>query len=101
MGKQGVLLEDGVDLPLMGRDVINPHAVKKHVARGGRLKTADNAQRRGFAAPGGAEQREEFLIVDIQVDVIQNDVLVKLHHAIRQADELLGHVSSPISLIMT
>jgi len=102
MGKQGVLLEDRVDLPLMGRHVVDPRAVKEHVARGGLLKAADDAQHGGLAAPGGAQQREKFLIVDIQVNVVQNDVLVKPHHAIRQADQLLGHVSSPVSFgIMT
>ena len=97
VGEQGILLKDGIDLPLMRRNVINPHAVKKHVAGGRLLKAADDTERRGFAAPGGTEQREEFLVVDIKVDMVQNDVVVKFHEAIRQADQFLGHVSSPIS----
>ena len=97
VGEQGVLLKDGIDLPLMGRNVINPHAVEEHIAGGGLLKAADDTKCRGLATPGGAKQREEFLVIDIKVDVVQNDVVVKFHEAIRQADQFLGHVSSPIS----
>ena len=53
VGEQGVLLEDGIDLPLIGRNVINPHTVKEDVsARRGR-EAADNPQCGGFTAPTG------------------------------------------------
>ena len=80
----------------MGRNIINPHAVEKHVSRGGRLKTTDDPQSGCLATATGAEQREEFLIVDIEVDGVQHDLIIKHHSEIRQADELFGHLSSPV-----
>ena len=51
--EERVLLEDGVDLPLVGRNVIDPHTVEEHVAAGGRREAADDPQRRGLAAAAG------------------------------------------------
>ena len=65
MGEEGVPLEYGIDGPLVGRNIIDPHAVKKNVPLCGRLKTADDTERGGFAAPTGTQQREEFLIVNV------------------------------------
>ena len=100
VGEQGVFLKDRIDGPLVGRDRIHPHAVEQHIARGGRLKTTDDAQGGGLAASTGAKQREEFLIIDIQVDVIKHDLVVESHGTVVQADQLFGHVSSPISKII-
>ena len=95
--KQGVPLEYGVHRPLVGRDVIDPHAVKQNVPGGRQQKPAYNPKRGCLAAPAGAQQREELLIVDIQIDVVEHDLVAVGHHAVPQADQLLGHVSSPIS----
>ena len=54
MGKQRVLLEYGVDRPLIGRNVIDPHPVKQNIPRGGRLKTTDDAKGGRLAAAAGA-----------------------------------------------
>ena len=67
VGEQGVFLKDGVDLPFIGRNVINPHTVEQNVSRRGRREAADDPQRGGFAAPTGAKQCEEFLIIDIEI----------------------------------
>ena len=53
VGEQGVFLEHRVDLPLMGRNVINPHTVKEDVSRRRCREAADNPQRGGLAAPAG------------------------------------------------
>ena len=100
MGEQGVFLKDRIDGPLIRRDRIHPHAVEQHITRGGRLKTTDDAQSGGLAASTGTKQREEFLIIDIQVDVIKHDLVVESHGTVVQADQLFGHVSSPISKII-
>ena len=65
MGEEGVPLEHRVDGPFMGRNVIDPHTVKKNVPLCGRLKTANDTKCGGFAAPTGTQQCEEFLIVDV------------------------------------
>ena len=97
VGEQGVALEHGVDGPLVGRDRIDPHAVKKNIPGGGLLKTADNSKRGRLAAPTGTQQREELLVIDIQVDVVQHDLAVKSHGTVGQADQFLRHISSPFS----
>ena len=63
--EQGVLLENGVDLPLIGRNVINPHTVEQDVSRRRRRETSNDPQRGGFTAPAGSEQREELLVIDV------------------------------------
>ena len=80
----------------MRRDIIDPLAVKGHVAACGRGKPAYDTQRRGLAAPTGAQQREEFGIVDVKIDVIENQLVVKRHAEIPQANQLFGHLSSSI-----
>ena len=53
VGEQRIFLKDGIDLPLIGRNVINPHTVKEDVsARRGR-EAANNPQCGGFTAPTG------------------------------------------------
>ena len=68
--KQRILLEYRVDLTFVRRDIIDPHAVKKHVAAGGLYKAADDPERGGLAAAGWTQQREEFLIIKIQVNIV-------------------------------
>ena len=95
--EQGVFLENGVDLPLIGRDVINPHTVEQDISRRRRRETSDDTQRGGFAAPAGSEKCEELFVIDIKVNVIENRLVVECHAEIPQANQLFGHVSSPIS----
>ena len=99
MREQRILLEHRVDLPLMRRDIINPHTVKGDVSRRGRRETADNPQRCGLATAAGAQKCEEFRIVDIQIDVIENQLVVKRHAEVPQANQLFGHLSSPVRKI--
>ena len=95
MGEQGVFLKHGVHLPPVRRNIINPHTVEKHIPGGRLLKTTDDTQGGRLAATAGAEQCEEFLVIDIQVDGVQDDLVVEHHAAIRQADEFFGHYPPP------
>ena len=100
MGKEGVALEDRIDLAFMGRDIINPHTVKQHIT-GSRLgKATDDPQGRGLAATAGAQQCEELGIIDIEVYVVQNNFTVIRHADVGKANELFGHLSSPIPLFI-
>ena len=54
--EQGVTLEHGVDLSFIGGHIVDPLTVKEHIAVGGCQKTTDDAQGRGLAAAGGAQQ---------------------------------------------
>ena len=58
---------------------INPHTVKKDIARRGRLESANNSECGCFAAPTRTQQCEEFFIVYIEVDIIENKLVVKRH----------------------
>ena len=97
--EQGVFLENGIDLPLIGRNVINPHTVEQDVSGRRSREAANDPQRGGLTAPAGSEQCEEFFVIDIKIDVIQYRFVVKRHAQVPQANQLFGHVSSPISII--
>ena len=95
MREQGIALKHGVDLAFVGRYVIEYRSVKGHRAGGGGQKPADDPQRGGFAAAGRAEQCEEFMIIDIKIDVVENTLPVELHGKIPESDEFLGHYPPP------
>ena len=69
MRKQRVLLEDRVDVPLVGRKRRYIFSVEIHAAFVGVFEPRDDAQRRGLATTGRAQHRDEFVIVDVQGDV--------------------------------
>ncbi len=95
--EQGVFLENGVDLPLIGRTSLiltpsNRTSPDVGVAKPPMIRSVVV-----FAAPAGSEKCEELFAVDIQIDVIENRLVVECHAEIPQANQLFGHVSSPIS----
>ncbi len=96
--EQRVPLEHGVDLPLVGRYIVDALAVEQYIAGCGRKKAADDPEHCGFSASAGTQQSKKFLVIDVQVDVVENRLSVlECHGEIREANELVGHVSSPIS----
>ena len=95
MRKKGITLEHGVDLPLVGRNVVDDLPVKRHRAGSRRQKAADDPKRCGLAAAGGAEQCEEFVIVEIKIDAVENTLPVELHGQVLESDEFLGHYPPP------
>ena len=64
-----VVLEDEGDVAIGGAQVLDRLAVEQDVARVDLLEAGDGAQRRGLAAARGAEEDDEFLVLDRQVDV--------------------------------
>ena len=87
MREQRVLLEYRVDGTLIRRQVVYPLAVKINIALVRRFKAADNPQRRRLAAARGSEERNEFLVADIQVDVFQNRRVLKGFRYVFQFDK--------------
>ena len=67
--EQRVPLKNGVDLPLVGGNVVDPFPVEKDVARVGRFKSADQAEGRGLSASGRTEQSHELFVPDIQIHI--------------------------------
>ena len=99
VGEESVLLEDGVDLALVGRDADDVLAVEEDLALARLQKAAENAQKRRFAAARGAEQRDELIFVNVKRDALENDLSVlKALDDVLELDKLLlffSHV--PIS----
>ena len=52
-------------------------AVEHDAARGRRLEARKHAQQRGLAAARGAEQREEFALVDVERQIVDRDDLAE------------------------
>ena len=99
MREQRITLEYRVDFSLIGRNVIDPFPIEKDITGSGLKETSYNTQRCRFAAAGRAEQCEKFFIFDAEVNTVKNDLIVKRHGTVDQADELFGHLSSPISVV--
>ena len=57
--EQRIALEHGVDLALVGRNIVQALAVKEYIAGIRLLEAADDTQRGRFAAAGRAQQRDE------------------------------------------
>ncbi|MFN8662242.1 MAG: hypothetical protein U0075_10150 [Thermomicrobiales bacterium] len=57
-----------------------------------RLEQVDAAQQRRFAAAGGADQADDFVVLHHQVDVLQNQMLaIRLVEAIDLQKEIRPH----------
>ena len=77
MGIKGVVLEDHGDVPVFGLHIIDDLSVDLQGAAGDVFQTSDHPQRGGFAAAGGTDEDHEFLILNLQVEVVDShDVLV-------------------------
>ena len=70
MGEEGVILEDGVDITLIRRQVGHVLAVQQNLARGGLVEPGDHAQTGGLAAAGGTEHGEELTILNIKCHIV-------------------------------
>ena len=99
MREQSIALEDGVDLPLIGRHVRDLLSVKQHTAGSGRQEAADDPQSGGFTAAGRAQQREKFMVIKIEVDTVKYPLPVELHGKVLESDEFLSHYPPPFLCI--
>ena len=94
VGEKSVALEDGVDVSLVGGNIVYVLAHENNVTLVGRLETADKAQSGGFAATGGTQQGKKLLVIYIKVDMIQNYLTVIGLGDVFQLDNLF-HVQCP------
>ena len=70
------VLEDDAHLTaqvghLAAAQVGNVLAQHRHLAGGGQLLAQDELEQRGFAGTGMAQQKDEFAVVHMEVDVLQ------------------------------
>ena len=77
MGKQGIFLENRVQLSFIGGQLADICAVKNNFAGVSSFKAADNAEGCGLAAAAGAEKCDEFIFFNRKVQIIQNHCPVK------------------------
>ena len=68
---------------------------QKYFAGGGLQKAADDPQRGGLAAAGRSQQCEEFVIVEVKIDAVENTLPVELHGKIPEPDEFFRHYPPP------
>ena len=71
--EERVVLEDRVDVALVGRQPGHVLALQLDQAGGRLLEPADHPQGRGLAAARGAEEAEELAVLDLEVDVVDRD----------------------------
>ena len=81
--EERVVLEDGVDVALVGRAVRDVGAAELDSSFVGALEAGDQPQRRRLARSGRAEQREELAGGDLEIDPVdRDDVAVRLADAL-------------------
>src|SRR5690349_9159657 len=69
---EGVVLEDHGDVAIFGRHIIDAPLPNVEIPAGDLLQSRDHAQDRRFAAAGGADEDEKFVIADMQVQVLDH-----------------------------
>ena len=94
MREQRVVLEDGVHVALVGREVghVAPRQLYPSFVRP--LEARDHAQARGLPRARRAKQREELVLTNVQMDMVdRNDVSVRLAGSVQAHGNVpvLGH----------
>ena len=92
--EQRIALEYGVDLALVGRNIVQALAVEEYIAGIRLLEAADDAQCGRFAAAGRAQQRDELAALDGQRNAAQHRRSVKFFFQVLQIDQILIQSSS-------
>ena len=70
IGIQSIALEHHGDVAVLGSDVVDALAIDEHIARGDVLQAGDHAHRRGLTAARGANEDDELLVVNGEVEVL-------------------------------
>ena len=93
--EDGVVLEHHADVALMSGHVVDALVAEIEVAALDGVKARYHAQKRGLAAAGRAEQREEFALADVQRNAVEcGEVAVALDGVLD--DYLIAHVVSSV-----
>jgi hypothetical protein len=79
MGIKSVVLEDHRDIAVFRFHVVDQGIADEKLAGGDILETRDHAEGRGFAAAGGADKDNEFLVLDLHVEIADGFDAVWIH----------------------
>ena len=85
--EQRITLKNGVHAPFVGRDTIHDLIIKNDLAGVRFLETRNNAQCRRFTTARRAEDRNEFPVFDVEVEVVQDRFSVKGHANVFESDD--------------
>ena len=92
---QGTAKENGIDIAAVCGDVVDALSVKQALTGVWRFKAADDAQGGCLTAAGRTENRDKFLVVYIEIDVVENAFSVKfLDDVVKLNDLLHGGLAS-------
>ena len=92
-----IVLEHHADVALAGVDEIDPVVVEEEIPSLDRVESGDHAQQRRLSASGGAEEREEFALPDLQGKVRDDRLLAKAFDGIPDLD---AHAHGSSLLVM-
>ena len=92
MGKKGVVLEDRVDVPLLGHRVGDVLPFQDHLPAVGRFEPRDDAERGRFPAAGRTEERDEFPFAGGETDPAEHLVLLELFPDAPELQNGVAHV---------
>ena len=87
MREQGIPLKYGIDLTLVGGQVIDADTTKKNITLLGLDKSADDAQGSCLATTGRPKKSNEFLVHDVKVDPLEDRLVIKIDSDAAQADQ--------------
>ena len=88
VGKKGVFLEYGIDLPLVWGQMGDILSLKQHLAGIRRFKPAQNSERRRLAAAGRTEKSNEFAFSDIKIHIVDDAYAVELFADVNEFDDV-------------
>ena len=73
IGVQSITLEHHGDVAVLGRHVVDALAIDEHIAGGDVLQAGDHAHRRGLTAARRANEDDELLVVNGEVEVLYSE----------------------------
>jgi hypothetical protein len=72
MRVQGVGLKHHRDVTLLGSDIVDDPAADGDASIGNLLQTCNHPQQGGFSASRGADENDEFTVLDVDIDPMQD-----------------------------
>lgn len=91
---QGVVLKHHGDVPVAGRLIVDALAVNDHVTAADALEPRNHAQQRAFAATRRAHEHNEFAVLYLQVNAVNDGRLAVLGFA-DLFEFNTGHINTP------
>jgi len=100
MRKEGVILEDGIDLAFVGRQRGYILAVQQHSAAIGLFEAGQDAKQRGLSAAAGTQEGKEFPLADGERDIVRGPRCPEILGEVFKNQKICQPSSSPLGLIV-